>query len=105
MASKPEDQASVGAATAPAAAATKPTPAEKPAATPQAKAEKVEPAFALHQITYGKNLTAVPGSLFTPTSVAERKELVDLEAIRDLTEAEQAVFEKMAAATSDDVIG
>lgn len=90
---------------------TKPTPAPaaKPAApAPAAKAppapKAVAPVYALMRI----NGVHVPGDIFTPASEAQRVELVEtLEAARDLSAAELALFEKInaAAATDEDPIG
>lgn len=72
-----------------AAAATK-TEAQKPA-------PKAEPCVAVHRI----NGTIEPGTPFRPASVDQRKELVGLHAIRDLTEAEALLFERLEAAQAD----
>jgi len=72
---------------------TKPA-AAKPAADKPAAEAKVKPAYALHRI----NGKIEPGTMFRPTSATERDELVNLEAIRDLNEAEALVFEKTEGA-------
>ncbi len=83
------------------AAAGKPAAAAKPAAPAAAPkpepAPKAEPAFALHRI----NGTIEPGTMFRPDTLKMRKELVDLEAVRDLTEAEELVFAKIEEAQSE----
>lgn len=70
------------------------TPAAPKAAAPAPKPEpapKADPAYALHRI----NATIEPGTMFRPDTVKMRGELVDLAAIRDLTEAEELVFERI----------
>jgi hypothetical protein len=85
-----------------------PTTTEKPAATSATAATKGEaqkpkavvkgdPCVAVHRI----NGVIEPGTPFRPESPEQRKELVDLAAIRDLTEAEALLFERMEAAQAD----
>lgn len=59
----------------------------------------VEPLFALHKITYGAGKVALQ-EIFTPVSEDERNEILKLKAGRPLTEAEQALFEKINSAKS-----
>lgn len=95
--------------TAPAAAAEKPVetpPAEKPAETPAVqkpaapapKAETVEPLYALHRIVYGDQKTALAETIFFPTTAAERKDILKLEAARELDEVELAVAAQLRPA-------
>lgn len=72
------------------------------AATP--KEDGVEPVVAVHSIVYGNQQTAAPQTMFTPHTAAERVELFLLNAVRELEEGEQAVWEKISAA-AEDVIG
>lgn len=87
------------------AAAAVPKPVAKAAAP---KVKPVAPVFAEARITYGKASKAVPGDIFVPTSEKERSELLAMKAARDLTEAELALHEKLAASKSEsdeDVLG
>jgi len=72
----------------------------------------VAPAYALHCI----NFTIQPDQIFVPNTQQERDELLALEAIRELSDAEATVFAQQQAAAapkkgrttapaSDDVIG
>ena len=62
---------------------------------PAAKKSEVAPVFALHKIN------GLPAQrIFRPDSKEQRDELFALEAVRDLTEAEAALFEKQEAATA-----
>lgn len=69
-----------------------PLPEVKPAAAPKAKG--LVPVFAIHKITYGAGQTAVPHSIFTPTTVAERDELFGMGAVRELDKTEATLFAK-----------
>ena len=97
--------------TKPVEAAVAPAPASAPKPVAKAAAPKVKPVapvFAEARITYGKASKAVPGDIFVPTSEKERGELVGMKAARDLTEAELALHEKLAAsapASDEDVLG
>ena len=83
------------------------TPANKPTRKPAKVAAStggVEGVYALCRITYGKAQSAVPGDLFAPVSEAERDSLFAMGAVRELSDAEQALFEKTRAA-SDEMFG
>ena len=79
----------------------------KDAKTAPKKAETVSPVFALHKIN------GLPAQrIFRPESKEQLDELFRLEAVRELTEAEAALFEKTEAAApkksagaDDDVVG
>lgn len=68
------------------------TPAEAPAT-----ALAVTPVVALCTVTYGKATTVAPGTIFSPVSESERDELFSLKAVRDLDDAEQALFARDGA--------
>ena len=87
-------------AAAPAPDVTTPTPDPALTVDTSNKKSKQEPVYALHRI----NGTIEPGTLFRPANANDRKELEQLEAVRELTEAEAAIFEKTEAA-GDDVLG
>jgi len=71
------------------------TAAPKPAAT-----EKVQPVVAVARI----NGTVLPGTMFRPASAKQLAELVALNAVRDLNEAEAALFDKTDQRAGDDEI-
>lgn len=78
-------------------AATSAPAVTKPAAAPvvaETKPEPVQPAYALHRV----NGTIEPGTPFRPATQRDRDELLELEAIRDLTDDEAALFEKLEQA-------
>lgn len=75
------------------------TPTKKPAVAAAPTAQVVKPVVAVHRI----NGTILPGTMFRPTSAAQLAELEKLNAVRDLNEAEAALFEKTDR-TSDDEI-
>ena len=69
--------------------------AEAPKAEAKPKRHTGRAAYALHRI----NGTIEPGTLFRPNNAAERDELEALGAIRDLTDAEETLFEKTGEGT------
>lgn len=74
------------------------TPSKKTDDAPTAT-ETVKPVVAVHRI----NGTILPGTMFRPTA-AQLVELEKLKAVRDLNEAEAALFEKTEKRPSDDEI-
>lgn len=76
------------------------------AVAPKVAASKVAPLFAINVIHYGDNQVAHEQA-FRPTSEAERKELTDnpLGVVRDLSDAEAALFAIMEGNSASDVIG
>lgn len=81
--------------------------AAKPAAKPAAPAKPkpvehgIAPLFALHKIRYGKAQTAPSKSLFVPVNEKERDEILALNAAREPTETELAVFGGAPAPTGN----
>lgn len=75
--------------------------AAKPAETaPAPKPKKGAPLFALHTINGGDdNGGASPGTVFRAATADIRKELTDLEAARELTDAEAALADKIEIRT------
>lgn len=59
---------------------------------PVKKEEGVEPVVALHFIVYGDDENAPPKAVFTPYNKAEREELLNVGAARELDETERLVF-------------
>lgn len=79
---------------------------KKPAAAaktaPKVDESAIAPAVAVHSIVVGNGERVLPGSFYTAKSAAERKELLDLGAIREFEdEAELALFEKIEASKKD----
>jgi len=78
---------------------TETTPAEKPAKAPKAAASPVAPVKAVVRI----NGDVLPGTMFVPKDADQRQELINLEAVEELSEAEQALFDKGVGAA--DILG
>lgn len=81
-----------------------PQGAKAPEAKPLDKKSGVKPAVAVHSIVHGEGERTEPGGFFIASSAAERKELLDIGAIREIEdEAEQALYEKIAASKTPDL--
>lgn len=76
-----------------------PAPAAASKTMPDAKPEAIAPVFATMRI----NGTVMPGEMFRPVDAKARTELVDtLQAARDLSDGELALFEKIESGSTDE---
>lgn len=75
--------------------------APEPTAKVKDTGAPVKPVMALHRI----NGTIEPLTPFRPANAQELADLESLHAVRDLTEAEQALFDRLETPAADDTLG
>jgi hypothetical protein len=80
-------------------AAEKKAAADKVAAEKAAAAKAAEPTIAPVKSVLRIDNVITPGIMFTPATETQRKELLDLEAVAELNEAELALAEKIKVPT------
>jgi len=72
-------------------------PKNAPETAKAAPESGVQPVVAVNRIVYGDKNVAPSGSLFTPTTQKEYDELFAIKAVREPTDAELALYERIAA--------